>query len=106
MLLIDAAQKHRQQILSLRQEIILSGIPVQQTEKVEHSPFLSLEEMDLPISLYFDILCQRLNIPDELAVLVLALIERYFRSKSYKELQKYYDFMNPQSGQVAFGSQE
>jgi hypothetical protein len=56
---------------------------------------MSLEEKDLPISLYFDILCQKLNIPDELAILILALLERYFRSKSYSELQKYYDFMNP-----------
>jgi hypothetical protein len=97
--LTDAANKHRQEILNLRKEIILSGIPVQKNEiEADYSPFMSLQENELPISLYFDVLCQRLNVPDELAILVLALIERYFRSKAYYELQKYYDLMNPQSG--------
>jgi hypothetical protein len=91
--------------MEIRQSIILSGIPVQQSSCHEYSPFLSLEDTDLPVSLYFDVVCQRLHLPDELTIVVLALIERYFRSKSYKELQCYFDFMNPMTGQVAFGSQ-
>jgi hypothetical protein len=64
----------------------LSGIPVQSNDCFDYSPFLTLEENNLPVSLYFDILCQRLNVPDELTVVILAMVERYFRSKSYKEL--------------------
>ena len=56
---------------------------------------MSLIDNDLPVSLYFDVLCQRLNVPDELSVLIMALIERYYRSKAHQELQKYYDYMNP-----------
>lgn len=99
MLLVEAANKHRQEILNLRKEIILSGIPVQENDpQAEYSPFMSLMENDLPVSLYFDILCQRLNVPEELTVLILALMERYFRSKAHYELQSNYDYMNPQSG--------
>lgn len=67
---------------------------------------MSLVDDNLPISLYFDLLCQRMNIPEEMTVLIMALIERYYRSKAHKELQEHFDLMNPQSGQVAFGNQE
>jgi hypothetical protein len=94
--LIDASNKHRQDILKLRRDIILSGIPVQENDlQAEYSPFMSLIDNDLPVSLYFDVLCQRLNVPDELSVLIMALIERYYRSKAHQELQQYYDYMNP-----------
>ena len=99
MLLIDAGNKHRQDFLKLRREIILSGIPVQENDmQAEYSPFMSLIDNDLPVSLYFDVLCQRLNVPEELTILILALMERYFRSNAHHELSKYYDYMNPHSG--------
>jgi hypothetical protein len=86
--LIDASNKHRQDFLKLRRDIILSGIPVQENDvQSKYSPYMSLIDNDLPIALYFDVLCQRLNVPDELSVLILALIERYFRSKAHQELQ-------------------
>ena len=62
---------------------------------------MSLVDDNLPISLYFDLLCQRMNVPEEMSVLILALVERYYRSKAHYELQEYYDLMNPQAGQVA-----
>jgi hypothetical protein len=82
-------------MIGLRKEIILADIPIQSDSAQGHSPFLSLQREQLPLSLYFDILCQRLNVPDEMTIFILALIDRYFRFKAYKELYAQYDSISP-----------
>jgi hypothetical protein len=34
------------------------------------------------VALYFDILCQKLKVPDEHAIVILALVERLYKTKS------------------------
>ena len=66
---------------------------------------MSHEVGNLPISLYFDILSQKLGISNEMSLIVLALIERYFRSKSCLELREHFEFMSPSSSLEALGNE-